>query len=131
MTLFLHIFKKAASRNRQFSPTFVDIFLHIISRTQWNQNRQRSVHQTKKLLKMFDKKKTKKNSVEPESNQRPMDYCFNQHLQSTALPTELSTDAQKCPFKHISSAKCRLRICLSHKRDIRKREKRYLMQNCL
>ncbi|GIY98574.1 hypothetical protein CEXT_23231 [Caerostris extrusa] len=31
-------------------------------------------------------------SVEPESNQRPMDLCYSNQLQSTALPTELSTD---------------------------------------
>ena len=31
-------------------------------------------------------------SVEPDLNQRPMDYSTTFSLQSTALPTELSTD---------------------------------------
>ena len=35
-------------------------------------------------------------SVEPELNQRPMDiFCSNLILQSTALPTELSTVIEK------------------------------------
>ena len=29
-------------------------------------------------------------SFEPDLNQRPMDYCYDSQLQSTALPTELS-----------------------------------------
>ncbi|GIX76232.1 hypothetical protein CDAR_455531 [Caerostris darwini] len=43
------------------------------------------------------KKKTFHISVEPESNQRPMDTS-NTPLQSTALPTELSTGVREVLF---------------------------------
>ncbi|GIX76243.1 hypothetical protein CDAR_455561 [Caerostris darwini] len=45
----------------------------------------------------LQKKKTFHISVEPESNQRPMDTS-NTPLQSTALPTELSTGVREVLF---------------------------------
>ncbi|GIX76240.1 hypothetical protein CDAR_455551 [Caerostris darwini] len=47
--------------------------------------------------KIIYKKKTFHISVEPESNQRPMDTS-NTPLQSTALPTELSTGVREVLF---------------------------------
>ena len=42
---------------------------------------------SKVIFRLFS---VRKKSFEPDLNQRPMDYCHHEQLQSTALPTELS-----------------------------------------
>ena len=63
---------------------------HCIRNIAWNDLPPSELHKAMREQKRYPLKK--RYSFEPDLNQRPMDYCYDSQLQSTALPTELSKE---------------------------------------